>query len=230
MPVIFKGKLSEKQLQVIELYLNTSKKDAKYIFNENNFAFFLYKILNPQINNSFLMHNDEFNNNLEKIIIKIDNNTEYSFEILNPLYKRLELTNNTEYVQIYSLILIKFLEFCQLMDLDKYKIRRINKDEMYVEYMCELFNEFMGNCKGDIENWRIEIPDFFKEEKFKLNIDLINNKKTRDYVKGSEKSEYIFKVILGSFNRKRKKPVGIFTEQTLSLFNEFVARYRQYFR
>jgi hypothetical protein len=38
----------------------------------------------------------------------------------------------------------------------------------------------------------------------------------------SDKIEYIFKVVLGSFIKKRKKPIGIFTENTVVLFNKFV--------
>ena len=34
--------------------------------------------------------------------------------------------------------------------------------------------------------------------------------------------EYCFKVILGSFNKKRKKPIGVFTESTMTIFNNFV--------
>jgi hypothetical protein len=47
LPIIFKGKLSDKQLQVIEVFLNTSEKDLKYVFGEVQFAYFFYKILNP---------------------------------------------------------------------------------------------------------------------------------------------------------------------------------------
>jgi hypothetical protein len=36
------------------------------------------------------------------------------------------------------------------------------------------------------------------------------------------KLEYIFKVILGSFSKKKKKPIGVFTENTVKLFNGFV--------
>jgi hypothetical protein len=37
-----------------------------------------------------------------------------------------------------------------------------------------------------------------------------------------EKIEYIFKIILGSFNKKRKKTVGVMTENTVVLFNKTV--------
>ena len=73
LPVIFMGKLNEKQLEIINLFLHTSEHDLEYVFGENNFAYFFYKILNPNLSNSFLM--SEFNENLEKIIIRINGNT-----------------------------------------------------------------------------------------------------------------------------------------------------------
>jgi len=221
LPVLFKGKLNQKQLEVIELYLNTNEEDLKYVFGEDNFAYFFYKILNPQLENSFLMNN-EFNKNLEKIVIKIDGNVKYSFEILNPLYSKMEFQNNSEYVEIYSLILLKFLEFVQLIDITKYKIGRITREEIYIDFVSELFNDFMNVDEKYLLEWEIIIPKFFKEDKFKINTDLINNKTTIEYIKSDSKIEYIFKCILGSFQKKKKKPVGVFTEVTLDLFNNFV--------
>jgi len=224
LPVIFKGRLTSKQLEVIELYLKTSEKDLDYIFGDDivNFAYFFYQILNPNLENSFLMNNKEFNDNLEKIIIKIDKNSQYSFEILNPLYQRLSNTNNTNYTEIYSLILLSFLEFCQLKNINKYKLERITKDQLYIEFICEIFNKYVENMGKDIIRWNFDIPDFFREDKFKINIDLLNNKETIKNIKSNEKIEYIFKIVLGSFNKKRKKPIGVFDEHTLIMFNNFV--------
>ena len=66
------------------------------------------------------------------------------------------------------------------------------------------------------------VPEFFDKEKFKINTELISNKLTKDYIRESGKLEYIFKAILGSFNKKRKKPIGVFTDNTVILFNGFV--------
>ena len=222
LPVVFKGKLSIKQLEIIELYLNTNESDLKYVFGEENFAYFFYKILNPRVESSFLMNSDEFNDNLEKIVIKIDGKSKYSFEILNPLYTRMELTNNTEHVDNYSIILLRFLEFCQLITLEKFKLGKITKDELYIEFISYLFNEYMKNNIKNIIEWDFIIPSFFKEDKFKINTDLISNKETINYVKSDSKIEYVFKCLLGSFNMKKKKPVGIFNETTLELFNGFI--------
>lgn len=222
LPIIFKGKLSNKQLEIIELYLNTKEEDLEYVFNDDNFAHFFYKLLNPKEENSFLMRKDNFNENLEKMIIKIDGKYDYSFEILNPMYRKMNIMNSSEHVEIYSLILLKFLEFCQLVDLDKYDLIRFTKDELYVEFISLIFNDFIENSGKNIKSWEFVIPHFFKQEKFKINADLLFNEDTKEHVSSDEKIEYVFKCVLGSFNKKRKKPIGIFTENTVNIFNKFV--------
>jgi hypothetical protein len=220
LPVIFKGKLNEKQLEVINLFLHTSERDLEYVFGEDNFAYFFYKILNPQLENSFLM--DEFNNNLEKIIIKIDGVDEQTFEILNPSYEKMELSNKTEYLETYSLILLNFLEFLQLVSFDKLKLKEITKDELYIELISAVFNEYIENIKKEIKDWNLSIPEFFTEDKFKINTFLLKNKETIDLIKSNIKIEYLFKLILSSFNKKKKKPIGIFNDKTTELFNDEV--------
>lgn len=222
LPVIFMGKLNNKQLEIINLFLHTGEEDLDFIYDESNFAKFFYDILNPQLKNSFLMKKDDFNENLEKVIIRINDNDELSFEVLNPLYKRMSYQNTGEYVEMYSLIILNFLEFCQLVDINSYKVKANIKDEIYIDLICQLFNEYMDNIKKDIDKWEINIPQFFQEEKFKINIDLLNNKKTIEHIKSDKKVEYIFKVILGTFSKRRRKPIGIFNEQTVEIFNQFV--------
>jgi hypothetical protein len=143
LPVLFKGKLNNKQIEIINLYLNTSEKDLKYVYGESNFAKFFYSILNPNIEKSFLMDDNEFNDNIEKLTIKIDGDDSYSFELLNPIHKRLALHNQTEYIEIYTLIIINFLEFLQIYDFNKLKLKSLSKDKLYVELICEIFNKYI---------------------------------------------------------------------------------------
>lgn len=226
LPVIFRGKLNEKQLELINLFLHTSDKDLEYVFGENNFAYFFYKILNPQLENSFLMY--EFNDNLEKIIIRINGNDEFSFEILNPSYEKMNLNNKTEYLETYSLILLNFLEFLQLISLEKIKLKEITKDELYIELISAIFNEYIENIKKEIKTWNLSIPEFFADDKFKINTFLLKNQQTIDLIKSDNKIEYIFKLILSSFNKKKKKPIGIFNEKTVELFNSEVDKISDY--
>ena len=220
LPVIFEGSLSDSMKEAIKYFLNTSEDDLDYIFGEKSFTFFFYKLLNPQSENSFLM-NDDFQSNLEKIIIKVKDKN-LNFEILNPLYKRISSDNSTEFVEIYTLILVNFLNFCQSINIDDIKIKGTKKDESYLYLMCKLFNIYIDNVGDDLKNFEFVVPEFFDKEKFKINKELITNKLTREIISESDRLEYIFKIIIGSFNKKRKKPIGVFTDNTILLFNQFV--------
>lgn len=220
MPVVYRGVLTDKMIEAIKYFINTSEEDLEYIFGEKSFTFFFYKLLNPLSQNSFLME-DDFQKNVEKLIIR-SGVKDSSFELLNPLYKRLSDDNNTEFVEIYTLILINFLNFCQSIDLTNIKLKGERKDEIYIYLICKLFNIYVAEVKADLLDFDFVVPEFFDKDKFKINTELIKNKLTKEYINDSDKIEYIFKVILGSFSKKRKKPIGIFTENTVILFNKFV--------
>jgi hypothetical protein len=220
LPIIFQGVLSERMIEAIKYFLNTSEEDLEYVFGEKSFAFFFYKILNPSSENSFLME-DDFQSNIEKLIIR-SKPKDVSFELLNPLYKRVSDSNSTDFVEIYTLILVNFLNFCQSIDLKDIKVKGERKDDAYIYLMCRLFNFYIGELKQDLLDFDFVVPEFFDKEKFKINKELIENKMTKEYISESPKLEYIFKAILGSFSKKRKKAIGIFTENTVKLFNLFV--------
>jgi hypothetical protein len=219
-PVVFQGRLTERMIEAIKYFLNTSEDDLEYVFGEKNFTFFFYKMLNPVTDSSFLMEGD-FQKNVEKLIFRLVSG-DTSFELLNPLYKRVSDTNSTDFVEIYTLILINFLNFCQSVALKEVKIRGANRDEVYLSLICRLYNLYLLEVKEDLIDFDFTIPEFFDKEKFRINKSLIDNRTTREYIEENNKLEYIFKVILGSFNKKKKKPIGIFTDSTVSLFNRFV--------
>lgn len=221
-PIIFEGKLSDNMKEAIKYFLNTSEKDLEYVFGEQSFSFFFYKILNPVSDSSFLME-EEFQNNLEKIIIRVKSK-DLSFEILNPLYQRISSENSTDFVDVYTLILLNFLTFCQSVNIEDIKLKGDRRDVLYIYLICKLFNIYVSDVKDDILSFDFVVPEFFDKEKFKINRELITNKLTREIIEESSKLEYCFKVILGSFNKKRKKPIGVFTDNTVILFNNFVEK------
>ena len=227
LPIVFQGKLNERMIEAIKYFINTSEDDLEYIFGEKSFAFFFYKILNPSSQNSFLMDEEDYQNNLEKLIVRTMKG-DLSFEILNPLYKRISDNNSTEFVEIYTLILVNFLNFCQSFNLDEVKLKGSKRDEIYIYLISKLFNVYISEVKQDLLDFDFTVPEFFDKEKFKINTELISNKLTKDYIKESDKLEYIFKVILGSFSKKRKKPIGVFTDNTVILFNVFVTDINNY--
>jgi hypothetical protein len=220
-PVIFKGKLNDGAQEAIKYFLNTNEDDLDYVFGESSFAYFFYKLLNPSLTNSFLM--DDFQKNIQKLVIRIDNK-DISFEILNPLYRRITDQNVTDFADVYTLILVNFLTFAQSIDFDKLKISGQTREDVYINIICKLYNLYITEVKEDLLNFDFIVPDFFDKDKFRINTELISNKMTKEYISESKKLEYILKVVLGSFKVKRKttKTIGVFTESTIIIFNLFV--------
>ena len=219
-PVIFNGILTEKMKEAIKYFLNTSEEDLEYVFGDKSFTFFFYKILNPLSENSFLMNGD-FQKNIEKLIIRSEGN-DVSFQLLNPLYRKMNYSNKTDYVEIYSLLIINFLNFCQSINLDDLKLKGYKRDEIYINLISKLYNFYLNDVKEDLISFDFNIPEFFDKEKFKINRELITNKMTKSYINENPKLEYIFKIILSSFNTKRKKAIGLFSDNTVKLFNLFI--------
>ena len=223
LPFIFKGILNDKTIEVIKYFLNTNEHDLDYVFGEKSFAYFFYKLLN----HSFLMNND-FNSNLEKIIIRTDDD-EVTFELLNPLYKIINTENETNYEYVYSLLIMNFLTFCQSINITKIKLKGNKKEEIYMFLICLLYNSYLNDVKKELLDFDFVIPEFFNKEKFRLNKELITNKVTKSFVEEDVKLEYIFKCIYFSLNMlfDENKPFGAFTFKTLKLLNMFIKLIRE---
>lgn len=224
-PVIFRGYLSSKQLEIINTYIHTSEKDLDFVFDDCNFANFFYKILNPSISNSFLMNTGEYQDNIEKIIIRLENKDEMSFKILNPFYTKISGLYDTSFTDVYSILLVNFIQFLSTININLVIIEGTTSNEIYLDYMCKLYNMYMQQMSDDLDKMHISIPNFFNHEKFKINTDKINNKVTLTWLGKNPKFEYVFKILLASFREPKIKPVGIFTERTLEVFNDYVKRF-----
>jgi hypothetical protein len=222
LPIIFKGILNEHAINEIFRFTNTSVDELEFIFGESNFAKFFYNLLSPDESNSFLMC-DKYQENLEKLIISIlETNNIISFQLLNPLYQKICPSHTNDYVEIYSLILLNFMEWIQRQKLSIIKIDGTTVYDLYLDLMCKLWNKWVDDYLDDILNMKIEVPKFFKEEKFKVNISNIKNASTRNLLLQNDKYEYFFKVIVGTFFKHRNKEIGLFTKQTLNVFNGIV--------
>lgn len=130
--------------------------------------------------------------------------------------------NSTEFVDVYTLILINFLTFCQSINLTDIKLKGSKRDETYIYLICKLFNIYVSDVR--LWNFDFVVPEFFDKEKFKINRELITNKWTRETIEAIRQArKYIFKVILSSFNKEEKKTnLCVFTDNTVILFNNFI--------
>jgi len=219
LPIIYKGKLSDKQLKSINFFLNTSEKDLQLFFKESNFAEFFYKILNPFVKNSYLKTSG-FQNNLEKIIIRyVNSNEESTLEILNPVYQKMILKSDTEYSEVYSILLFNFMQWILTIDLDEISISGTTREIVYINLISELYNMYIQKYEKNIIDFIFVVPQFFNTNKFRINQALIKNDKTLELINKHPKLEYVLKILLASFQKQHKKQIGIINDIALDNLN-----------
>lgn len=219
LPIIYKGKLSDKQLKSINFFLNTSEKDLQLFFKESNFAEFFYKILNPFVKNSYLKTSG-FQNNLEKIIIRyVNSNEESTLEILNPVYQKMILKSDTEYSEVYSILLFNFMQWILTIDLDEISISGTTREIVYINLISELYNMYIQKYEKNIIDFIFVVPQFFNTNKFRINQALIKNDQTLELINKHPKLEYVLKILLASFQKQHKKQIGIINDIALDNLN-----------
>lgn len=219
LPMIYKGKLTDKQLKALTYFLHTNEKDTQIFFKDTNFAEFFYKLLNPFATQSYLKI-DGFQQNLEKIVIRfVKSNKEYTLEILNPMYQKMQLKTDSEYSDVYSLLLFNFMQWLIGIDLDEIEIEGTTREIVYINLICKLFNMYIQKYERNIIDFIFVVPEFFNSDKFRINQALINNKTTLDYINKHSKIEYVFKIIMSNFQRQHKKEIGIINNIALEQLN-----------
>lgn len=223
LPQIYKGKLSEKQIKAINFYLHTGEKDLELFYKQHSFAEFFYKLLNPQIQNSYLKNG--WQENMEKIIIRfLKNDCEITLEILNPMYQKMQLKTDSEFSDVYSILLFNFIQWLQTIDISKIDVKGTSRDIIYINLISKLYNMYIEKYHKNIKTFEFSVPTFFNQDKFKINQDLIQNKTTHDWINQDPKFEYVFKILLSSFQRERKKPIGVINEIVLTYYNRLVRK------
>jgi hypothetical protein len=65
-----------------------------------------------------------------------------------------------------------------LVDLDTIQLNSKTLEMGYIELMSELFNRYIEDVGDDINSIIFDIPDFFKSEKFKVNVNRLKNEIT----------------------------------------------------
>lgn len=223
-PQIYRGKLDQKQLTSINYYLHTGEDDLDLLYKELSFSKFFYNTLAPNVKNSFLKQ-DDFNTNCEKIIIRfLKSDCELTLEILNPIYERMPNKTESEFSDVYSVLLFNFVQYLMTINIEEQNIPGNSRDLIYINFISKLFNLWLDKNYKGILDFKFSIPEFFNQDKFKINQDLIHNTTTLDWINKNSKFEYCLKILLTSFQRERKKPIGIINDQALIYLNSSIRK------
>jgi cytidyltransferase-like protein len=227
---IFKGYLNSEQKTKIKNFISIPIEDQEEVFGTTSFVSYLISILNPSLSNS-LLHND-LNKPVDSIIFKFyrgGNTQAYAAKLIDPYTKMLMRNKEPGDLRrvpadINEIILLDILSFIEERGLRKNDILSSNTEERYLELISNIFNDYVSKRGNDIKNLNFEKADFVKGDEFDLNVDLINNEKTKALVKDSESLQNLYKIMLGSLRKTRNpdKTGAVLTPSVIADFNKVV--------
>lgn len=220
LPLIYSGVLNETQINKIYTFLSTSSEDLEFFFKDDSFAKFFYNLLNPNLEHSYLKN--DWQSNLEKIIIKVENGTEIALHLLNPMYQSQDFKNEGQYSDIYSVLLLNFIQWLQTVQINEVEASGTSRDQVYINLVCKLFNAYIGKMQQQVLDFEFSIPVFFDKDKFKVNRDLIQNRSTVIWLGTHPKFEYLFKIIFNALQKERKREIGVINNTVLIYMNRLV--------
>lgn len=206
-PIIFEGRLSDKQKDSLMEYIRMSKEDILKKFKTDSFSKFLIGILNPALKPELIDPNSDYK--MEGVVFSFgDKNYQVLAKMIDPYFEQMSKTTNvpTEKNDIVSIIFSDIIEFMEQDDRwRKMKLYKIGVNDRYIELISRVYNNFIDNFGHKYETLDLNLPSYLKQPKFDLNLDLIENKKTLLFVNKSVSWKEIYKMFISLFRKKRNK-------------------------
>ena len=226
-PIIWHGKLDEVQKTRLLEYLRTPEDQLNSKFKTTSFTEYIISILNPSMKTRLL--SDGISSPIDSIIFKFigeDKNEIFYAKVVDPIISNINRTNDEEREpqDMYAIILSDIVEFIKINGIQKYKIPEGNKDEKFIELMCLIYNDFIKKNGYRFYGVELDPLSFANSPEFDLNTGFIPNLKTRELIQTSTINKNIFKILVSSFSKPKKKPVGLMTQMLVDDLKDLVDR------
>jgi len=229
-PIIWYGKLDDQQKEKLKDYLRTSEDSLKNKFKTDSFTKYIISILNPGMKKTAL--NNDVEKPIDSVVFKfIGENGKETFyaKTVDPIIQQLSKTNEKEREpqDMYGIILSDVMEFMKINGLRKYSIPSGDYEEKYLHLICKIFNDYIKKRGTKYEGVEIDKNSFRSIPQFDLNSGFIPDLQTRDLLFQSRINKNIFKIILSSFYRPKRKPTGFITQMMISDLSELVDKIKE---
>ncbi len=229
-PIIFQGVLNDGQKARILDYVDTPKSERVGKFKTTSFVKYMISILNPSLRKTAL--NNDLDKSIEGIVFRFgDDENVVMTKMLDPMFeiaakeKSIEKSDD-EPSDIYYLTVVDMLNFLSSTKISagKYKPRGRSYEDRYINFVCAVFNDFVAESDGRYEGVDFAEPSYLKKPEFDVNYELIPDPKTLELVQGSETNKRLFKIMLASFRKKRRKENTVMTKGVIVQFNAMVEK------
>jgi hypothetical protein len=222
--VYFNGLLSEEQKEMISDFVKTDSSDLLIKFDTKSFSKHIIKILNPRLRKTTL--NKDIEKSIEGFIFQFTGDEKtYTAKTIDPIFTQMQLQNRREKISNdeIGLLLYRFIEWLN----ESNKLNTIttsgdNSDEKYLDIMSKLVSMFIEDNNTFIKDIDIKKPTFAILPEFRLNPKFIKNKKIQEFITNNSEYSDIYKILISSFRKERKKTTQIIDETLKKYINNYV--------
>ena len=236
-PIIFQGKLDEDQKSQLLEFLNTPFKKLVERFSTQSFVRYIISTLNPSLAKSAL--NEDLDREVEGIVFRFgDPNKENETvlaKMVDPIFTEIAKQKSSDQREkkpsdFLGITLLDVMNFILEKGLNDFDVDGDTEDERYISFISDVFSKFLDENKEKYKGTDFEEPSYLKKDDFRLNKDLITDRKVLKYVEEEESFESLYKLILNSFRKIKTRSSGIVTPGMIEQFNLLIQDIKDYIK
>ena len=219
---IYHGTLNSDQINKVLEFLEISQNDKDLLFEDISFSEYMFNALDLNLTKTTLQN--DLTKPIDSLIFSDD---KVAYKLFDPYTKNLIEFKSVEKPRyerydINEIILSDLFEFINEKGINPNDVISTHADERYIEIISSIFNDYCSYRGSDIKEMDITRAPFAKGSEFNLNTDFIKNEKTKKLIESNISYGNLFKIMLGSFKKKRIKTGAIFTESLVEDFNRLI--------
>lgn len=228
-PIIFQGYLSKEQKSKILDFLRTPFEDLLKEYKTTSFVAFIIGVLNPDLKKSAL--NFDLEKPIEGVVFRfgeMEADTEPVLsKMVDPVFTELAKGKTRKKMEekpsdFLGITLLDVMNFILETGVDSFDVEGDSDDQRYISLMSDVFCKFLDEYGYKYKGADFQEPEYLKKEDFRLNKNLIRDKRVLKYLDEDESFESLFKLILNSFRKIKKRSGGIITPSIINQFNSVV--------
>jgi len=228
-PIIFQGYLNDEQKRQIVDFLQTPFEDLLQEYKTKSFVAFIVGVLNPELKKTAL--NFDLEKPIEGIVFRFGDESSDKEPILSKMVDPIftEMAKNKARKKIdekpsdfLGLTLLDVMNFILEKGVNSFESRGKTEDQRYISFISDVFSKFLDEYAYKYKGADFQEPEYLKKDEFRLNKSLINDKRVLSYLDQDESFESLFKLILNSFRKIKKRSGGIITPGIINQFNDVV--------
>ena len=236
-PIIFQGKLDEDQKSQILEFLNTPFKKLVERFSTQSFVRYIISTLNPELSKSAL--NEDLDKEVEGIVFRFgDPNKENETvlaKMVDPIFTEIAKQKSSDEREkkpsdFLGITLLDVMNFILEKGLKNFEVDGDTEDGRYISFISDVFAKFLDENKEKYKGTDFEEPSYLKKDEFRLNKNLISDRRVLKYVEEDDSFESLYKLILNSFRKIKTRSSGIVTSGMIEQLNLLIQDIKDYIK